>query len=78
MTDDFKLYAGVVWATEEHEACALDANGKKVGAALVHIPNSQQIAPANASIHILTAHETGIPSSVMRLRMSHASRASTA
>ena len=32
MTNDFKLYVGVDWATEEHEVCALDANGKKVGA----------------------------------------------
>jgi hypothetical protein len=35
----------------------------------VHRPNSRQIVPANASIHILTAYEAGIPSSVMRLRM---------
>ncbi|MCL4162274.1 UNVERIFIED_CONTAM: hypothetical protein GTU68_014460 [Idotea baltica] len=32
MTDDFKLYVGVDWATEEHEVCAQDASGKKVGA----------------------------------------------
>lgn len=30
MTDDFKLYVGVDWATEEHEVCAQDAHGKKV------------------------------------------------
>jgi hypothetical protein len=45
--------------------------------ALVHRPNSRQLALANASLHILTANETGIPSSAMRLRMLHPSRAST-
>ena len=50
---------------------------QQIGAALVHRPNSRQIAPANASIHILTAYEAGIPSSTMRLGMLHASCAST-
>jgi len=46
--------------------------------ALVRESKSLQIVPANASIHILTAHEAGIPSSAMRLRMLQANRASTA
>lgn len=45
--------------------------------ALVHRSNSRQIAPASDPIHLLTANETGIPSSAVRLRMLHASRAST-
>jgi hypothetical protein len=43
--------------------------------ALAHESNSRQIDLLNASIHILTACEAGIPSSVMRLRMLHANRA---
>ena len=35
----------------------------------MHRPNSRQSAPANASIHILTAYEAGIPSSVMRYKL---------
>ncbi len=43
----------------------------------MHIANLQQIARANTAIHIRTAYAAGIPSSVIRLRMLHASRAST-
>jgi transposase len=32
MNDDFQLFVGVDWATEEHEVCALDPGGGKVGA----------------------------------------------
>lgn len=32
MTDDFRLFVGVDWATAEHEVCALDDRGKRVAA----------------------------------------------
>lgn len=32
MNDDFTLFVGVDWATEEHEVCALDSGGGKTGA----------------------------------------------
>ena len=32
MNDDFQFFVGVDWATEEHEVCALDPGGGKVGA----------------------------------------------
>ncbi|MCA9627464.1 MAG: IS110 family transposase [Myxococcales bacterium] len=32
MNDDFQLFVGVDWASEEHEVCALDPSGRKVGA----------------------------------------------
>ena len=42
----------------------------------MHESNSRQSAASNASIRVLTARDAGIPSSAMRLRMLHASRAS--
>lgn len=32
MNDDFKLFVGVDWATEEHEVHAMDPGGEKIGA----------------------------------------------
>lgn len=32
MNDDFQLFVGVDWASEEHEVCALDASGAQVDA----------------------------------------------
>jgi hypothetical protein len=32
MDDNFKVFVGVDWASEEHEVCALDREGKQIAA----------------------------------------------
>jgi hypothetical protein len=74
---------GILGAEPKHPSSHLDRARNQhpefaqQRAALVHESNSRQIASANASIHIRTAYEAGIPSSVIRLSMLQASRAST-